>query len=1098
MLSQTLKGKMNARLARTIAWPLVVIYIILVGAGLTLQGLVHTSYTQTGLPVLIILVSLVGVWMVTGTLIISRHPQHPVGWLLCAGLFFSALDMFSAGYAAYDTYVFSNSLPGVNLALIWLKLDSLGPYGLVAFTLIILLFPDGRLPSSGWRKVAWTAVGALFLFLPLQAVEPGPADPSFLPTRINPLGVSASYWTFLNPLMWTMFSIQVMCYGAAFVSLIIRLRNSSGDVRQQIKWLIFPVGLFGIFFMLFIIGVGVGAGEVIQGAMLALAQLAVAGMVIAIAFAIFKYRLYDFDIIINRTLVYGALTAFVIGFYVLIVGIAGLVIQANVNLAGLLITAILVGAVYRPIRTLLQNVVDRLIPGSMGSQLDASIRGRSEIIINEFEDDENTAQIDSTTSEDVVPIQPSARGMRFARLAWYPVAAIALGVFIFSIPKLLSGELGGVGGPRYSDISSPLVLSLIRMAIAIMSGSGLLSLYLALLLFRHRSSDRMGLLTSFFLLAYGIIMTGSLAALESYLPGISFLGDTILSGLVNALALFLFAIFPNGKFVPRWTRWVMLTAFLVIPLSLFFYSLVSKPPIDFSRPFIMVPTALMLTLYVLPWISILYAQVYRYRHVSTQQQKQQTKWVIFGLGIYLSLQIIGTIPYIYLYSLPPGSPLPPWQPIADIVYALTIAIIPVTLTIAVMRYRLYEIDIIINRTLVYGALTAIVIAIYGLVVGLVGAILHAQGNLLITLLATGLIAVLFQPLRERLQRTVNRLIYGERDNPIEALSRLGKQMEVALPSDQVLPTLVKTIAQTLKLPFAAIALKGQRNITFGQETENPVSFPFTFQGETTGVLLASPRSPGVSFSPAETRLLQNLARQAGVVVRNAQLTADLQRSRQTLVTAREEERHRLRRDLHDGIGPAMAGLTLKLDAAKDLVSSSLESGEKEELEEAVQLLGELKTQTQETVKNIRHIVHTLRPPSLDVLGLVPALQAHFSQVATPRSLNIQMKTTPQGFPRLSAAVEVAAYRIILEAVTNVINHAQAGLCEVFLSLENGSLKMEIRDDGIGLPKARKHGIGLDSMRERAEELGGHLELSSFAQGTRVCAEIPISPSRNEP
>jgi signal transduction histidine kinase len=424
-------------------------------------------------------------------------------------------------------------------------------------------------------------------------------------------------------------------------------------------------------------------------------------------------------------------------------------------------------------------------------------------------------------------------------------------------------------------------------------------------------------------------------------------------------------------------------------------------------------------------------------------------------------------------------------------------IVPLSLGASILRYQLFDIDIIINRTLVYGALTAIVVAIYVVIVGVVGTLLHTQGNLLITLLATGLIAVLFHPLRERLQRAVNRLLYGERDDPIEALSRLGKQMEVALPTDQVLPALVKTIAQTLKLPYVGITLKGGRDITFGQETENPVAFPFTFQGETTGVLLASPRNPGDKFTAGEMRLLQNLARQAGAAVRNAQLTADLQRSRQTLVTAREEERHRLRRDLHDGIGPTMAGLTLKLDAAGDLVSSGLESGKKEELEDAVQLLTELKAQTQETVQNIRHIAHTLRPPSLDVLGLIPALQAHFGQVGTPRNMNIQMTATPRDFPRLSAAVEVAAYHIVLEAVTNVIQHAQAEICQVSLVLDNDNLKMEIKDDGIGLPKARVHGIGLDSMRERAEELGGRFELSSSPRGTHVCAEIPIAPARKE-
>ena len=194
----------------------------------------------------------------------------------------------------------------------------------------------------------------------------------------------------------------------------------------------------------------------------------------------------------------------------------------------------------------------------------------------------------------------------------------------------------------------------------------------------------------------------------------------------------------------------------------------------------------------------------------------------------------------------------------------------------------------------------------------------------------------------------------------------------------------------------------------------------------------------------------------------------------------------------------MAGLTLKLDAARDLVSSSLVSEKKDELEEAVQLLSELKAQTQETVQSIRHIVHTLRPPSLDVLGLIPALQAHFGQVAIPGRLKIQMTTFPQDFPRLSPAVEVAVYRIVLEAVTNVIHHARAGICDVSLMLDNRELKMEIKDDGIGMTKGFDHGIGLDSMRERAEELGGRFGLSSSPKGTRVYAEIPISPVRNEP
>ena len=564
--------------------------------------------------------------------------------------------------------------------------------------------------------------------------------------------------------------------------------------------------------------------------------------------------------------------------------------------------------------------------------------------------------------------------------------------------------------------------------------------------------------------------------------------------------IFVFLLFPDGRLIsPRW-RIVFWSAALGLAGNHVAVALHPGPlpnsGMEVIREVIagsvgVLDIVIELT-FLLLWIGILgslAAFAIRTRR-SRGIERQQMKWLGYALGLMLLSGVIGSI----TVNLWAGNTLV--TDLRDAISNLAILGIAVATGIAILRYRLYDIDVVINRTLVYSALTASVVLIYILIVGGLGTFFQAQDNLIIALLATGLVAVLFQPLRERLQRGVNHLIYGERDDPIEALSRLGKQMELALPSDQVLPVLVKTIAQTLKLPFVGITLKGQRDITFGQETDNPVSFPFIFQGETTGVLLASPRSPGESFSSAETRLLQNLARQAGVVVRNAQLTTDLQLSRQTLVTAREEERHRLRRDLHDGIGPTMAGLTLKLDAAKDLVSSGLDSGKKEELEEAVQLLSNLKTQTQETVQNIRHIVHTLRPPSLDVLGLIPALQAHFGQVVSPRSLNIQMTNSPENFPRLSAAVEVAAYRIILEAVTNVINHAQAEKCEVSLTLENGNLKMGVEDDGVGLPKTRDHGIGLDSMRERAEELGGRFEIESSSQGTRVCAEIPIDPTRN--
>jgi signal transduction histidine kinase len=220
------------------------------------------------------------------------------------------------------------------------------------------------------------------------------------------------------------------------------------------------------------------------------------------------------------------------------------------------------------------------------------------------------------------------------------------------------------------------------------------------------------------------------------------------------------------------------------------------------------------------------------------------------------------------------------------------------------------------------------------------------------------------------------------------------------------------------------------------------------------------------------------------------LTADLQHSRERLVTAREEERRRIRRDLHDGLGPALASLTLKLDAARNLLARDPATAEA--------LLLELKTQTQTAIADIRRLVYGLRPPALDELGLVSAIREHAARNVSADSLRVSVEA-PESLPPLPAAVEVAAYRIALEALTNVARHAQAKNCTVALTIKE-DLRLEISDDGVGLPPGHRLGVGLTSMRERAEELGGTCIIERrAASGTRVSATLPLPPqSSNSP
>lgn len=460
--------------------------------------------------------------------------------------------------------------------------------------------------------------------------------------------------------------------------------------------------------------------------------------------------------------------------------------------------------------------------------------------------------------------------------------------------------------------------------------------------------------------------------------------------------------------------------------------------------------------------------------------RRQIRWIVWALTVAGSITfVLGALPQLVL-----GHSLVDWN-----LLALCGLPVPLAMGAAILRYRLFDIDIVLNRTLVYGSLTAIVVGVYVLVVGGLGALLQGRGSLLLSLLATGLVAVLFQPLRAWLQHVVNHLLYGQRDEPYTVIARLGGRLEAALTPDAILPAVVETVAQALKLPYAAIALQQEAACpivaAYGQPHGEPMRIPLMYQAAPVGQLILAPRAPGESFGPADRRLLEDLARQVGVAAHAVRLTADLQHSRERLVTAREEERRRLRRDLHDGLGPTLGGFTLTVGAIRNVLRHDPDAADA--------LLAEMGTAIEASVDDIRRLVYNLRPPALDELGLVGALRARVAQYSSPPGtggLMVEVQA-PETLSPLPAAIEVAAYRVVEEALINVVRHAEARHCLVCLSVAD-ELCVEIADDGVGLPAEHPTGVGLLAMRERATELGGTCEVGPRpGGGTLVHACLPL-------
>ncbi len=580
---------------------------------------------------------------------------------------------------------------------------------------------------------------------------------------------------------------------------------------------------------------------------------------------------------------------------------------------------------------------------------------------------------------------------------------------------------------------------------------------------------------------YAAVVLGLFGTMNGAIPGVfqselgGWSGDLLhgLQGLAWVSLFPLMYVFPDGRIRPRWGRWALLAWSLLLPYLLFVSWLGFDDP---AGPLQSLPTIPLFG-------SAACAAVYRYRKVSSPEQRTQTRGVVAALVLWFGyvLLVLATPVHGLLDEVSRRGLLT--SVVTYLASYLIAALIPAAVAVGILRFRLYDVDVWVNRTLVYVVLAGLVGLAYALVT-VAGTWWWRDSELIGPMALAVLLGVGFQPVRARAQRAVDRFVYGRRKEPYAVLTDLGRRLESVLPPDQVLATLVREVCVALKLPYASATVTASA-LTASWPPGHAVPsvgrsevFPLRWQEQQLGELLVV-GAPGDNLTVTDRDLLDGLARQAGAAIRAATLNDDLRRSRERILDAREDERRRLQRDLHDGLGPTLASLYQRVDLARSMA--------KTEPEAADRLLAEVGEQTRLVIDDIRSLVRALHPPELE-LGLGAAIEARAAQLPHLGSVDVDAFALPP----LPSAVETAAYRIAVEALTNAARHASATRATVSLSASDRELTISVVDDGAGLPAEPRPGTGLRSMRDRADELGGTCEVTAEpGGGTRVLAVLPL-------
>jgi signal transduction histidine kinase len=417
--------------------------------------------------------------------------------------------------------------------------------------------------------------------------------------------------------------------------------------------------------------------------------------------------------------------------------------------------------------------------------------------------------------------------------------------------------------------------------------------------------------------------------------------------------------------------------------------------------------------------------------------------------------------------------------VAQWVNALALMLLPAAIAIGIFRYRMLGIEVILRRGLVYAALTACVVTTYALVTWAGGA--HLGGDTIPSMLAAALVAVGLLPLRSAAQRLVDRLLYGRRGDPLTAVSELGSMVAAAEPA-ALADQLVVGVREAVRAAGVRIDRPdGLLVAVAGTVDDDPaaVRVPLSAGGEDVGVLVVGPRTPGTPYTRDDERLLHALGVQVAVALHAVNSATELERQRDRVIAVRKEERDRLRRDLHDGLGPSLTGIGLGLRAVDDAASAA-------DTIRVRELTDVIRAEVRRTVLDVRRILDDLRPAQVEERGLAAALEDAFGDHHAPPHVTV----SATALPTLPDDVEDAAFRVALEATNNALRHAGARHVRVRVSAESGRLLVVVADDGSGLPADVTEGIGFASMRARAAAVGGTVEISRGA-GTAVRLVVPL-------